>query len=69
MFHRNIRIEGNFFELHEKRFLHACHIDGLVMRENHYVQNDTLPVHSPIGTDGILISDCYNVHVCPPEEG
>lgn len=67
-FHKNIRIENNTFQLHEKRFLEARYVDGLVMRDNRYIQNAQLPAHQPIGTDGTAVSHCSNLDICPPTE-
>lgn len=60
-YHRNIVIENNRFELHEKRFLFASHVDGLVMRNNRFVENPSLPAHPAIGTEGVQAEHCSHL--------
>lgn len=67
-FHKNIRIQNNLFELHEKRFLFAHNTDSLVIQDNRYIQNPSLPAHPAIGIDGIDIQSSINQVIQVPDE-
>ncbi|MBO5069711.1 MAG: right-handed parallel beta-helix repeat-containing protein [Roseburia sp.] len=63
-YHRNITIEDNEFEMHEKRFLYARHVENLVFRNNRFIQNDSLPAHGEIGAEGLDVNEtCRSVVV------
>lgn len=67
-YHRNVRITGNLFRLHEKRFLAARAADGLVFSDNVYEQNPALPSH-PFGDgSGFLLENCTRCTIDPPRE-
>lgn len=68
-YHRNIRIENNVFRMHEKRFLHAAFVDGLVFKNNKFICDSSLPAHGTVGEDGFAVEDsCLNVRIEKPEE-
>ena len=57
-YHKNITIEDNYFELaDEDRFLTAKNVDGLIMRNNTFKKNDTLPSHPTGVPGGIRLAD------------
>ncbi len=61
-YHRNITIEDNVFEMHEKRFIVADRVENLTVRNNRFVLNEALPSHGAIGENGMSISKtCVNV--------
>ena len=69
-YHQNILIENNYFELFdEDRFITAKNVDGLVMRNNTFRKNDTLPSH-PTGCEGgiRLEPSVTNSTVEPPKK-
>lgn len=66
-YHRGIRIEENHFQLHEKRFLYARSVDGLIFRRNTYTQDDTLPAHGATGESGIHLEGCRNAVIEEPQ--
>ena len=39
VYHRNIIIEDNTFEMHEERFLYAANVENLIFRNNRYLEN------------------------------
>lgn len=55
MYHRNIVIEDNVFEMHEERFLNGHNVSGLVFKNNRFIKNTSLPAHEKIGDKGIQI--------------
>ncbi len=55
MYHRNIVIEENVFEMHEERFLNGHNVSGLVFKNNRFIRNTSLPAHEKIGDKGIQI--------------
>ncbi|MBO5417337.1 MAG: right-handed parallel beta-helix repeat-containing protein [Clostridia bacterium] len=60
-YHRNIVIEDNEFEMHEERFLYARFVEGLVFRNNTFIENPELPAQDKIGENGIDVDDtCVN---------
>lgn len=66
VYHRNIIIEDNTFEMHEKRFLYAANVENLIFRKNHFLENPALPAHGKLGTDGVLIGEgCRNIEIEP----
>jgi len=63
-FQRNIRIEDNVFEMHDKRFLIADHVQNLVFENNRFVYDPSLPTHGQIGENGIKIGQhCQDVSI------
>lgn len=67
-FHKNIRIEDNVFELHEKRFLSAHHVENLTMEGNTFIENPSLPRHPPIGDSGVYLENCPHAEIQLPAE-
>ncbi len=68
-YHRNIVIEDNVFEMHEKRFIGAEYVENLVMRNNRFIRNEAFPAHEQVGENGISLSDtCVNACVEEPIE-
>jgi hypothetical protein len=69
-YHQNILIENNYFELFdEDRFITAKNVDGLVMRNNTFHKNDTLPSHPRGFENGInLERSVTNSFVEPPKK-
>lgn len=66
VYHRNIIIEDNTFEMHEERFLYAANVENLIFRNNHFLENPALPAHGKLGTDGVLIGEgCRNIEIEP----
>ena len=64
-FEKNITIRGNLFEMHDKRFLTAGNVDGLIFEGNRYIHNPALPSHGNTGSDGVLYENCTNVRIEP----
>ena len=47
--------------MHEERFLYARFVEGLVFRNNTYIDNPELPTQDKIGENGIDVDDtCIN---------
>ena len=66
VYHRNIIIEDNTFEMHEERFLYAANVENLIFRKNHFLENPTLPAHGKLGTDGVQLGEgCRNIEIEP----
>ena len=65
-FHKNITIENNTFRMHEKRFIKLSEVDGVVIKNNIYKEDKSLPSH-PMDDldDGIGIEYCANTHIEP----
>lgn len=69
LYHSGIVIEDNYFELHEKRFLAAKNVDGLIFKNNTYKQNDSLPAHGEAGEGGFKLEpSCANTDIEPVKE-
>ncbi|MBQ8610077.1 MAG: hypothetical protein IJ412_00060 [Oscillospiraceae bacterium] len=62
-YHTNLRVESNFFRLHEKRFMDLWSYDGVVFAGNTYVQDDALPAQKPTGEDGFALRECKNTDI------
>ena len=67
-YHKNILIEGNTFTLAERRFISASFVEGLVFKDNKFIEDKSLPAHSEIGDFGILTKDCQDSYTERPEE-
>ena len=52
VYHRNIIIEDNTFEMHEKRFLYAANVENLIFRKNHFLENPALPASTGCKKEG-----------------
>lgn len=66
-FHKKIVIENNSFRLHEKRFINASNIDGLVFRNNTYTEDKSLPSHPVDEINGIKCELCKNIIIEEPK--
>lgn len=61
--HKNIRIENNTFRTNGKRFLYASHTQGLVFKNNKYIFDPSLPLHEPVGENGIVLNCCTDTDI------
>lgn len=61
--HKNIRIENNTFRTNGKRFLYASHTQGLVFKNNKYIFDSSLPLHTPVGENGISLNCCTDTDI------
>jgi len=66
-YHRNIRITGNDFTLHEPRFLEAFYTEGLVFKDNCYREDPALPTHEAI-ENGMTLKACPGAVIEKPKE-
>lgn len=57
-YHKNIVIRNNHFVQHEKRFLSARFVRGLVFADNTFALDETLPSHKQVGEEGIRMENC-----------
>ena len=66
VYHKNIVIEENFFEMHEERFLYAANVENLIFRNNRFRENLSLPAHGKLGNNGIETGNgCRNIAIEP----
>ncbi len=65
-FHGKVLIEGNYFELHEKRFICTSNIGELIFKNNTYKENLSLPSR-PVGGAPMVAVLCGKTVVDEPK--
>lgn len=63
LFHGRILIQYNRFTQSSKRFLHAELVRELIVRENRFRLDKSLPLHNAAGENGMYITNCGKVSV------
>ncbi len=68
-FHGRVIIENNRFTQSSKRFIHAELVREIIVRDNSYVLDSSLPLHSAVGDSGMHIVNCGKEQLEDVKEG
>lgn len=68
-YHKNITAEGNTFRMHENRMFALSECDGVDIRDNVFVCDESLPSHPEhVPTESEMFQNCDNVNFEPVKE-
>lgn len=68
-YHKNIIVEANTFRMHEKRLITLSECDGIVIKNNVFVHDESLPAHPENEpTESEVFQNCDNVNFEPVKE-